>query len=911
MFINLCFFISLTFAQTRPGGPGQAGSGQNDAAGSMTLDGNLNIRECNSPCCTDFYDDADVAIESDIKYGSAFHLDGTTPYELFLDTYEVKQRNAADPFKNTKKPVAVFVHGGGFSPDSTKDGEQALEACTGWAKRGFVCVSVEYRRWAGVSGATTLRVRNDPALDLQAALRYLVKEADNIGYDSANGFGIDAEQIVLYGGSAGGLTISSALLLDVEKVAAKTHEVDVANWNLGYPSSEFCSRNATSVNCHCQFDPTRMHEDGCNSGNWGGLGIENVKGVIVNSGGIDIPQLDSGIESCMQRPYFGMHYDGDSRVNYNKATTAKSLLDRSNTPNALLTAPGNSHVLRMFEVAGYANSILFDDIYAFCLQQLDTTCTLGDGANVQPCVDVDQEEAMTDSPSTSPSSSPTTSPSSSPTTSPTTSPTASPSSSPTSPKSPVATTDSPTSIPSPSPTVDVASKSPSSSPKARTTASPTLNPSPSPQVQTKNNCPSGYDQIGTMTENNDIGGYGMAGSSPRIINTVDECATICDETEGCLSFTWGWGGNIRAFDANGAGRCIWYNRDTPNRDDGRNVLFCARPMATNAPTVKPTELPTPSSDGADYVLANSIGATACPRGFAYITNMDECNLARKALDGVDGWNDEGLKTHSARMPFCWVGRDKKANYNPSGDWGADFSKSTLICKRYEFALIDGAPGSGRSPAEVSDPDPTQELGEVQCCQRNGVCTRQWPEAFGEKFRCLSGKNDAVKYTLQGAVGICGRLGSDWDLCTRAQTNNNNCKWKGCQHDHELVWVKENTMKVVNPAPERFALIDGAPNGGRQVAEYANPDPTEKLGEVQCCQVDGQCTRRFPWSLDNKSDCLSGNNDASKFTLQEAVDMCKNLGAEWSLCTREQTNNDNCRGTGCQHDSALVWVEDHI
>jgi len=724
MFINLCFFISVIFAQPLPGGPGQAGSGQNDA-GSMTLDGNLNIRECNSPCCTDFYDDADVAIESNIKYGSAFHLDGTTPYELFLDTYEVKQRNAADPFKNTKKPVAVFVHGGGFSPDSTKDGEQALEACTAFAKRGFVCVSVEYRRWAGVSGATTLRVRNDPALDLQAALRYLVKEADNIGYDSANGFGIDAEQIVLYGGSAGGLTISSALLLDVEKVAAKTHEVDVANGNLGYPSSEFCSRNPTSVNCHCQFDPTRMHEDGCNSGNWGGLGIENVKGVIVNSGGIDIPQLDSGIESCMQRPYFGMHYDGDSRVNYNKATTAKSLLDRSNTPNALLTAPGNSHVLRMFEVAGYANSILFDDIYAFCLQQLDTTCGLSDGANVEPCVDVDQGKSFSfeawesycsfteDSyrdfgtiEGSNPASEheceefcsnwdeciaysfwnyadrnpghmcmafkecndliPTTS------------------------SAEYVVTRSLIPLSEEEAVTDSPSTSPSSSPTSSPTTAPTTLPSSSP---TSNNCPSGYDQVGTMTENNDIGGYGMAGSSPRIISTVEECATICDETEGCLSFTWGWGGNIRAFDANGAGRCIWYNRDTPNRDDGRNVLFCARLMATN----------------------------------------------------------------------------------------------------------------------------------------------------------------------------------------------------------------------VNPAPERFALIDGAPNGGRRVAEYANPDPTEKLGEVQCCQVDGQCTRRFP----NTSDCLSGNNDASKFTLQEAVDMCKNLGAEWSLCTREQTNNDNCRGTGCQHDSALVWVADHI
>merc|ERR550534_3124898 len=111
------------------------------------------------------------------------------------------------------------------------------------------------------------------------------------------------------------------------------------------------------------------------------------------------------------------------------------------------------------------------------------------------------------------------------------------------------------------------------------------------------NCPSGYDQIGTMTENNDIGGYGMAGSSPQIINTVDECATICDASNECLSFTWGWGGSD-VFNANGEGRCIWYNSGIPNRDDNRNVLFCAR-----QPTMKPTDSPTseptdsPTMDG--------------------------------------------------------------------------------------------------------------------------------------------------------------------------------------------------------------------------------------------------------------------------------------------------------------------------
>jgi len=190
----------------------------------------------------------------------------------------------------------------------------------------------------------------------------------------------------------------------------------------------------------------------------------------------------------------------------------------------------------------------------------------------------------------------------------------------------------------------------------------------------------------------------------------------------------------------------------------------------------------------DYALA-STGATKCPRGFAYITNLDECNLARKAVDEVDRWNGENTKSHSDRMPFCWVGRGDNANYNAAGDWGATFSGSKLLCKRYEFALMDGAPGGGRSPAEVSDPDPTKTLGEVQCCRRNGVCTRKWLSGRN-KGKCMSGNNNALKYTLQGAVGLCGQLGSDWGLCTRAQTNNDNCRSKGCAHDHKLVWVRD-------------------------------------------------------------------------------------------------------------------------
>ena len=88
----------------------------------------------------------------------------------------------------------------------------------------------------------------------------------------------------------------------------------------------------------------------------------------------------------------------------------------------------------------------------------------------------------------------------------------------------------------------------------------------------------------------------------------------------------------------------------------------------------------------------------------------------------------------------------------------------------------------------------------------------------------------------------------------------------------------------------------------------NPDPTAKLGEVQCCKTDGTCTRRSPWNSDSNDDCISGNNDDSKYSLQEAANMCAALGENWSLCTREQVSNGNCRGKGCAIDWAYVWVD---
>merc|ERR1711953_997906 len=107
----------------------------------------------------------------------------------------------------------------------------------------------------------------------------------------------------------------------------------------------------------------------------------------------------------------------------------------------------------------------------------------------------------------------------------------------------------------------------------------------------------------------------------------------------------------------------------------------------------------------------------------------------------------------------------------------------------------------------------------------------------------------------------------------------------------------------------FALIDAAPNSGGFQGETVNPDPSQKLGEVQCCDSIMGCSRRKRWHSNSNSECLSGMTDNIKFTLQEAIDLCASIGRDWTLCTREEIDNNVCQGKGCGHDKALVWAWD--
>jgi len=115
-----------------------------------------------------------------------------------------------------------------------------------------------------------------------------------------------------------------------------------------------------------------------------------------------------------------------------------------------------------------------------------------------------------------------------------------------------------------------------------------------------------------------------------------------------------------------------------------------------------------------------------------------------------------------------------------------------------------------------------------------------------------------------------------------------------------------TLRVIaaTEKPDDFALVDGGPWSDQVLHEVFNPDPNQKLGEVQCCRW-GQCTRHNPWNKRSKRNCISGYKDWSLFTLWEAKNMCASFG--WSLCTRAEVDSKMCNKKGCGHDSAYVWV----
>lgn len=97
----------------------------------------------------------------------------------------------------SKSPLLVFIHGGGFYIGDKKS-EAMVEWCKYFARMGYVTASVNYRLGFKPVGPSVERAGFRALQDVHAALRFLVK--------NANDYNIDPEYIFVGGSSAGGVT---------------------------------------------------------------------------------------------------------------------------------------------------------------------------------------------------------------------------------------------------------------------------------------------------------------------------------------------------------------------------------------------------------------------------------------------------------------------------------------------------------------------------------------------------------------------------------------------------------------------------------------------------------------------------------------------------------------------------------
>jgi carboxylesterase type B len=128
-----------------------------------------------------------------ITYGEAVNAKGQKE-TLILDVFMPPKGDSM-----AKRPLLMFIHGGGFQ-NGSKAGGFGGRICRGFAKRGYVVATIEYRLGVVKGRKDTAQVEAlyRAVQDGKAAVRFLRKNAAE--------YGIDTAQIFVMGSSAGSMT---------------------------------------------------------------------------------------------------------------------------------------------------------------------------------------------------------------------------------------------------------------------------------------------------------------------------------------------------------------------------------------------------------------------------------------------------------------------------------------------------------------------------------------------------------------------------------------------------------------------------------------------------------------------------------------------------------------------------------
>lgn len=116
-----------------------------------------------------------VSVQKDIVFGESVNESGVNE-SLKLDIYSPE----GDKLK--KRPVIVWIHGGGFRPGNDKTQSYIVEMANRFARKGYVCMSIDYRVKENPKESIESTIA-DAVADANKALVWLRKNRKSLNVD--------------------------------------------------------------------------------------------------------------------------------------------------------------------------------------------------------------------------------------------------------------------------------------------------------------------------------------------------------------------------------------------------------------------------------------------------------------------------------------------------------------------------------------------------------------------------------------------------------------------------------------------------------------------------------------------------------------------------------------------------------
>lgn len=223
-----------------------------------------------------------VTITSDVNYGSNTSFTGGTT-QLDMDIYEPTGDT------ETARPLIIWAHGGSFI-GGTKAEADVVELSNRFAKKGFVCASIDYRvgMWP-IDSVNAIKALLRAVQDMKGSVRFFYEDAQN-----ANTYKIDTNHIYIGGSSAGAITALQYAYLDKECEIEEFMSLTTLNSMGGLEGASGNPGYSTTV-----------------------AGVINLCGAVARYGWIEAGDV----------PLVSMHGDNDGTVDYNRGYASVSGFD--------------------------------------------------------------------------------------------------------------------------------------------------------------------------------------------------------------------------------------------------------------------------------------------------------------------------------------------------------------------------------------------------------------------------------------------------------------------------------------------------------------------------------------------------------------------------------------------------------